>query len=140
MFHKYLEFFVSRLLGTGIDSLVLWICSDFLFHTYWTINVLSPAISFEFAVFSNFLCSYFWIWKGNIRKQSVKDFFGRFLISNCSAVAGFLIKMVFLLLFQKMFGWDVVICNLVALTVSGMFNFFADGLLFRKRSPVSGGK
>lgn len=59
----YLQFVVSRLLGTGVDTLILWICSTFIFSSYWEVYVLSPIISFEFAVLSNFLCSYFWIWK-----------------------------------------------------------------------------
>ena len=63
MWIKYLEFVLTRLFGTGVDTLVLWICSDYLFTSYWGSYVLSPIISFEFAVLSNFLWSYLWIWK-----------------------------------------------------------------------------
>lgn len=134
----YIEFVVSRLFGTGVDTFVLWICSKFIFHDYWGIYVVSPVISFEFAVFSNFVCSYYWIWKERITNKNIKDFTCRFLIFNFSSVLGFLVKMLFLLLFQKIFGWNVVYCNLAALLISGLFNYFlAETIVFGKRSIVS---
>ena len=78
----YLQFVVSRLLGTGVDTLILWICSTFIFSSYWEVYVLSPIISFEFAVLSNFLCSYFWIWKRFLYSFShVKSFIGSRLLN-----------------------------------------------------------
>ena len=134
----YIEFVVSRLFGTGVDTFVLWICSKFIFHDYWGIYVVSPVISLEFAVFSNFVCSYYWIWKERITNKNIKDFTYRFLIFNFSSVLGFLVKMLFLLLFQKIFGWNVVYCNLAALLISGLFNYFlAETIVFGKRSIVS---
>ena len=134
----YIEFVVSRLFGTGVDTFVLWICSKFIFHDYWGIYVVSPVISFEFAVFSNFVCSYYWIWKERITNKNIKDFTYRFLIFNFSSVLGFLVKMLFLLLFQKIFGWNVVYCNLAALLISGLFIcFLAETIVFGKRSIVS---
>lgn len=134
----YIEFVVSRLFGTGVDTFVLWICSKFIFHDYWGIYVVSPVISFEFAVFSNFVCSYYWIWKERITNKNIKDFTYRFFIFNFSSVLGFLVKMLFLLLFQKIFGWNVVYCNLAALLISGLFNYFlAETIVFGKRSIVS---
>ncbi len=134
----YIEFVVSRLFGTGVDTFVLWICSKFIFHDYWGIYVVSPVISFEFAVFSNFVCSYYWIWKERITNKNIKDFTYRFLIFNFSSVLGFLVKMLFLLLFQKIFGWNVVYCNLAALLISGLFNYFlAETIVFGKRSIAS---
>lgn len=137
MWIKYLEFVVTRVFGTGVDTLVLWICSHFIFSSYWGTYVVSPIISFEFAVLSNFLWSYCWIWKSRIGNKSKKNFFNRFILFNLSSVAGFLIKMLFLLLFEKIFGWDVVICNLVALLISGVFNYFlTDVWVFREPKRI----
>ena len=113
----YLQFVVSRLFGTGVDTFVLWICDHFIFSSYFGKYILSPTISFEFAVLSNFMCSYFWIWKSRVGHRSTRDFFLRFLVFNLSSGAGFLIKMVFLLIFQKIFEWNVVYCNLAALLI-----------------------
>ncbi len=128
----YLEFVISRLFGTGVDTLVLWICSDYIFHNYWGMYVVSPIISFEFAVLSNFICSYCWIWRTRLPDKSKRDFTYRFLVFNLSSVMGFGIKMAFLLLFERLFGWDVLVCNITALLISGLFNYFcADMLVFR---------
>ena len=133
MWIKYLEFVLTRLFGTGVDTLVLWICSDYLFTSYWGSYVLSPIISFEFAVMSNFLWSYCWIWSSRIVNKSWSNFWKRFFLFNLSSVAGFLIKMLFLLLFERIFGWDVVWCNLTALLISGLCNYFlTDVWVFRK--------
>lgn len=121
------------MLGTGVDTLILWICSDFIFSSsYLGVNIISPTISFEAAVFSNFLCSYYWIWRNNNTNRSKGTFLKKFGIFNLSAIAGFLIKMGFLLLFEAIFGWDVIICNLVALLISGLLNFGFDILIFKK--------
>lgn len=131
---KYVEFVVSRLLGTVVDTAVLWVCAKFLFGNYFGQYILSPAISFEFAVMSNFLCSYYWIWSSRVERKDGRTFWHHFWIFNISSIAGFIVKMVFLLIFQEIFGWNVVICNLVALTISGILNYFlAESLVFRKR-------
>lgn len=134
----YIEFVLSRLFGTGVDTLVLWLCSTFLFTSYWGAYWLSPVISFEFAVMSNFLWSYCWIWRKRIDGRCMRDFWLRFFVFNVSSGLGFLVKMLFLLIFEKIFGWDVIYCNLAALLISGLFNYFlADCVVFRKRSLVS---
>ena len=133
MLIKYLKFLVTRLFGTGVDTLVLWVCSSYLFTSYWGSYILSPIISFEFAVISNFLWSYYWIWNNRVEdgyKSNIGEYFLNF---NFTAIGGFLIKMLFLLILESIFGWDVVWCNLMALIVSGFFNYFmADIWVFRK--------
>ena len=131
----YILYILSRYLGTGVDTLVLWLCSDFIFSgNYFGRNVLSPIISFEFAVISNFLCSYFFIWNNRVENKGVKSFLKHFVVFNIAALSGFAIKMLFLLLFEHIYGWDVIICNLVALCISGVLNFFVEKLIvFRKR-------
>lgn len=134
----YLEFLVTRLFGTGVDTLVLWLCSTFLFTSYWGAYIVSPIISFEFAVMSNFLWSYCWIWRKRIWNKTKTDFWKRFVIFNLSSVVGFLVKMLFLLIFEKIFGWYVVYCNWAALLISGLFNYFlADCVVFSKRSLMA---
>ena len=94
---KYLGFLLTRLLGTGVDTLVLWLCSDYFLTSYWGSYLFSPIISFEFAVMNNFLWSYFWIWKSRTLHKGIASFMHRFFIFNLSSVAGFLVKMFFLL-------------------------------------------
>lgn len=137
MIEKYIKFITSRAAGTIVDTLVLWVCSHYIFGGgYWATYVISPIISFEVAVMSNFLCSYFWIWSNRISQKNRQSFWRHFVAFNLSSVAGFVVKMIFLLLFESLFGWHVVVCNLVALAISGVLNFFlSESVVFRKISP-----
>lgn len=143
MVAKYLKFMVSRAIGTGVDTLILWLLTHFVFTSgeYLTNYIISPCISFEFAVMSNFLCSYYWIWSSRVSSRTARSFWRHFAGFNLSSLAGFVIKMLFLLLFEKLFGWNVVVCNLVALCISGVLNFFlSEALVFGKRDSQPANK
>lgn len=134
--NKYAGFVVSRSLGTAVDTAVLWLCSKYVFSGYWGEYIVSPVISFEVAVFTNFICSYYWIWRKRITNRTHRSFWRHFYGFNISSVFGFLVKMSFLLMFEKIFGWNVVICNLAALAISGILNYFlAEDVVFREVRP-----
>ena len=41
--------------------------------------------------------------------------------------------MTFLLLFERIFGWNVVVCNLAALSLSGVLNFaMGEWVIFKR--------
>lgn len=128
------KFIGGNLLGTLVDTLVLWVFSHFVFNNFFGEVIVSPIISFEAAAFVNFVVSYYLIWKDRITDRSARTFMKRFGVYNASCVGGFVIKMGALLLIQGITKWDVVICNLLALCVSGGFNFFMNELvIFRKK-------
>lgn len=131
---KYLKFIASRAVGTVVDTLVLWLLSHFIFSGgYWATYIISPCISFEAAVMVNFLCSYYWIWHSRISSNTRRSFWRHFVGFNLSSLVGFVVKMLFLLIFERLFGWSVVVCNLVALCISGVLNFLLfDTVVFRK--------
>ena len=128
------KFVLVNARGTVVDTAVLWLLSEHVFHSYVGTYMLSPLISFEFAVFSNFCCSFFFIWKDRVEMDGIRLFFKKYLFYNLSCSMTFLLKMGFLLMFELLFGWDVVICNLAALCISGIINFsMGEWVLFRKR-------
>ena len=133
---KFLEFVLTRNIGTLVDCGVLWIFADCVFKgSYVGENIISPTISFEAAMFVNYLTSYFWIWRHRVAQSTTGVFWRHFIKYNFSSIAGFLVKMAFLLLFERLFGWHVVVCNLVALCISGLVNYFlAEKWVFRRRS------
>jgi len=133
---NYLKFLLSRIVGTLVDTWVLWMLSAYVFTSYVGIYLVAPTISFEFAVVSNFLFSYFWIWRRRISVKSIKTFFTRFTAFNLTSVMGFVIKMILLLLFERLFGWNVVYCNIVALLISGIINFILAEFVVFKKKPV----
>ena len=129
---RFLKYSGTSLVGTLVDTLVLWILSDLVFTKgYWGEYVVSPAISFQCAVVTNFLISYFYVWKD---RKKTRNPFLTFLYYDLSCTAVFLLRLGFLLLVERIFGWDVVICNLVAMCVTGIINFVMNNqVIFRKR-------
>lgn len=118
--------------GTVVDTAVLWLVSHHIFHSFAGEYLLSPFISFECAVLFNFICSFFLIWKDRMDIGNARAFMSRYLLYNLSCTMTFLLKMGLLLFFKFLFGWDVVICNLTALCVSGIVNFvMSDRVIFR---------
>jgi len=134
MLVKLIKFSSSSLLGTGVDTLVLWLCSDYVFSgNYVGVNIVSPAISFEVAVLVNFTIAYFFIWNDRLSIQNFRSFVRHFLGYNLSCTGVFVLKMGFLLLIQHLFKWDVILCNLLALCLSGFFNFLMnERVVFRR--------
>lgn len=137
---RYLKFMGTSVVGTIVDTLVLWILSDFIFTKgYWGEYVISPVISFQCALTANFLISYFYVWKDRtvVSGASTKRFFKLFFAYNLSSSAVFLLRLGALLIIEKFTGWDVVICNLLAMCVSGVLNFAINNLLiFKKKKRV----
>ena len=137
---RYLKFMGTSVVGTIVDTLVLWILSDFIFTKgYWGEYVISPVISFQCALTANFLISYFYVWKDRtaVSGASTKRFFKLYFAYNLSGSAVFLLRLGALLIIEKFTGWDVVICNLLAMCVSGVLNFAINNLLiFKKKKRV----
>lgn len=137
---RYLKFMGTSVVGTIVDTLVLWILSDFIFTKgYWGEYVISPAISFQCALTANFLISYFYVWKDRtvVSGASTKRFFKLYFTYNLSGSAVFLLRLGALLIIEKFTGWDVVICNLLAMCVSGVLNFTINNMFIFKRKKTS---
>ncbi len=128
------KFIIGNLMGTLVDTVVLWLFSHFVFSGYVGEVIVSPIISFECAVLVNFLVSYHFTWRDRVVETNPKSFLRHFWPYNVSCIGGFVIKMGALMLIQFWTKWDVVICNLLALCVSGTFNFVMNEfVVFRKR-------
>ena len=141
LFKRFGSYVGISLLGTAVDTLVLWLCSHFIFNgSYAGRNVVSPAISFECAVLVNFCNSYFLVWKDRISKRSVRSFFKHYGAYNLSCTGTFLVKMGLLQIIVLVTRLDVVICNLIALCFSGLINFtMNEKVIFRKKKKRDAG-
>ena len=134
---RYVKFIGTGAVGTVVDMLVLWLLSDFVFDEgYWGEYVISPVISFQCAITVNYLISYFYVWKDrtrNVPGSAKGRFFKLFLAYDLSGTAVFLLRLGVLLLIGKFTGWDVVLCNLLAMCLSGIVNFFiSNQFIFRR--------
>lgn len=138
---RYAKFAGTSAFGSVVDTLVLWLLSDLVFSKgYWGEYIISPLISFQCAVAVNYTISYFYVWKDRTRKRpdaSARRFFKLYGAYNLSNSAVFLFRLGILLLIERFTGWDVVICNLVAMCFSGIINYAINNLLiFKKKKTI----
>ena len=128
------KFIGANAIGTLVDTAVLWLFSHFVFDSYIGEYIISPFISFECAVFSNFLFSFFFVWRDRRYRNQQKAFIHKYIIYNISSSVVFLLKMCILLTLEAIFGWNVVICNLSALCISGLINFsLGEWVIFKQK-------
>lgn len=136
---RYVKFLGTSIVGTMVDMLVLWIFSDFVFKEgYWGEYVFSPIISFQCAVSVNFLISYFYVWRDRrVSDSGIRRFVKLYLAYDLTGSAVFLLRLGILLLIERFTGWDVLLCNIIAMCFSGLLNFTISNLLiFRKKKQV----
>lgn len=133
---RYLKFMLSTLAGTAVDCAVMWLLAEKLFTENEMAQLfIAPSVSFECAVFTNYVLAYFFVWKDRVNDRTLRNFFLRFFPYNVSCIAAFLIKMIPFVLIRHFAGLNVVVCNLLALVVSGLFNFIMnEWVIFRKNS------
>ena len=137
LLQRYLKYAGTSVAGTLVDTLVLWLLSDFVFRSgYWGQYIISPVISFQCAVVTNYAIFYFYVWRDRTRKDSRRhNFIRRFFAYDLSCSTVFLLRLGLLLIIEKIFGWDVIICNLLAMCFSGIINFLMNNLvIFRLKS------
>ena len=132
---RFLKFSLSTLGGTAVDCLVMWLLAEVLFPQVEVVGLFfAPTISFECAVFTNFTLAYFFVWSDRVGQRSTSGYFKRFLPYNISCIAAFLIKMIPFVLIRHFAGFNVVVCNLLALIFSGIFNFVInEWFIFKKK-------
>ena len=132
---RFGKFVLANLSGTVVDTAVLLGLS-----VVWTspaaLYLLAPVIAFEVATLSNFTLAYNWVWRERV-EPSCKDFWARFVKFNLSVLGVFVARLGLIALLGFSFGLPVVVCNMIALTVSGLANFgAADQLVFASKRPV----
>jgi len=131
---NFIKFVIRGVVGAIVDTSVLWILTTFFFHSYFTKYILSPAISFELGVAVTYIICYFWIWNNRVHNDK-SDFLKRFLHYNLALLISMVLKIGFLALVNELFHFHIIICNILALCVSGIFSFFtSEKFVFVKRS------
>ena len=125
------------LIGTATDTLVLWFLSSVVFKSYVGEYIVSPIISFECATLVNFLSSSKLVWRDRMQGENLKSYLKHFLKFNASYAGVFFLKMMLLLGLERLTRWDVVWCNLIAVTICGFINFFMNEKVIFKDTPKS---
>jgi len=129
--------------GTIVDLGLHWFLSA-RFHpdSYWWSFWIAPFISFEVAVMTNFLIAYHFVWRERISHRNTRSFWRHYAAYNATATGVFFIKLAVMQGFHLLLlplGWfqnssfEPVLCNLLALCISGGFNFaMSEFVIFKK--------
>ena len=127
------KFFLTNFIGTTIDTIVIFIFKEWVFHSYFFVYIITPIIGFEIAAINNYTISFFWVWKDRTVKKP-KAFLKSFLPYNLTVSSVFGVRLILIVIISKIVKLDVVFCNLIALIFSGLLNYFGlDKLIFRKK-------
>ena len=140
---RFAMFSITSGAGTLVDlGGHYWLSSSYMPDHYWWTFWVSPVISFEAAVITNFVIAYFWVWRERISKRSPRSFLRHYAGYNAAATGVFFIKLLVMQgihLLLVALGWfqgksyEPVLCNMLALCVSGCFSFVLNEfVVFRK--------
>lgn len=146
VFLKLCLFSATSMVGTIVDLGLHWALSSFVFDgNYWGSFWIAPVISFEVAAMANFVIAYFFVWKERVTYRGRRSFWRHFAGYNAAGVGAFILKFIVMqgvhFLFLSL-GWlqgysfEPVICNLIGLCFSGLFNFYmSEFVIFNKKKP-----
>ena len=131
---RFGKFVLTNLSGTVVDTAVLLGLSA-VWSSPALLYLLAPVIAFELATLNNFTLAYNWVWRERV-EPSWKDFWTRFVKFNVSVLGVFLMRLGLIAVLGFSLGLPVVVCNLIALTLSGLVNFgAADRLVCGGETP-----
>lgn len=133
---RLVKFFFTSLLGTFLNMGVLWVLKTYALTGYWGQYLFSPFIAFECSIVVNYFISIYYIWPERVEPPIAKrsKLLLRFLGYNTTCAGGLAVKLAVILICERLTGWDVMYCNIIALAFSGTFNFLTqEFLVFKKK-------
>ena len=91
---RFAMFSITSGAGTLVDlGGHYWLSSSYMPDHYWWTFWVSPVISFEAAVITNFVIAYFLVWRERISKRSPRSFLRHYAGYNAAATGVFFIKL-----------------------------------------------
>ena len=125
--------------GALVEMAVLWFLAHVAFKSahFYGKDSLSILIASEIAILVNFTTAYFFVWKDRITRRSPRSYFRHYLAFALTANILLVLKVALALLFKDIFRWDVVICDFIALLISGTVNFVLNEMvIFKDRKQL----
>ena len=113
--------------------LLVWLLSGYVFNGYWGDVIISPIISFECSVIVGFTFCWYFVWNDRISNKSGRSFLKHLMVYNASNIGVFGIRMLLVVLIERIFSGNLVIINLISRLLAGLVNYMiADKLIFKK--------
>ena len=130
---RFIKFAGSSLVGGTVDMLLVWLLSGYVFNGYLGDVIISPIISFECSVIVGFTFCWYFVWNDRISNKSGRSFLKHQMVYNASNIGVFGIRMLLVVLIERIFSGNLVIINLISRLLAGLVNYMiADKLIFKK--------
>ena len=114
----------------------MWVCSHFLFTGDVGQRLVSPFVAFEVANVVNYIVSSKLVFGDRAVEPGKRGLLKRFITYNLSYSISFLLSLGLLQLLMWITPWDVVVCNLIAISLAGILNFTINTrVTFKNRLP-----
>lgn len=127
-----MKFVAISLVGGTVDMVLVWLLSGYVFSGYWGKVVVTPMISFECSVIVGFTFCWLYVWKDRVDRRDRGSFWKSLGAFNLSNIAVFVLRMVLVMLLERVIADNLLICNLLARIIAGLLNFIiSDRLIFK---------
>ena len=128
---RFSKFIAVGLAGFAVDNLVYLLLSRLLTGVTARTFVV-PVVSYEVAMFGNFLLSFYWVWRD--RRAGNRRFIRRLLLYNAATAVPFLFRMIAYVQLFRLLRLEGIFSNMIAILVGVAFNFFVcERFIFRMK-------
>ena len=130
---RFIGFSLCNAPGTVVELLVLYWLSEVVFGSHFLKFFIAPIVAFECAIMVDFNLFLRLVWRDNIKITSKKEYLKKFAQFNVSTVGVYGIRLLLIQTLNWIFSLNAVLCNLIAMTLSGLLNFsINDKIIFSK--------
>lgn len=116
--NKLIKYVAVGISGIGVNTLVLFFCTDILKIFY----LLSSAAAYEISILTNFIINDRWTFKHIDNKSG---FLERALYFNYAMIAGALLGMFLLYVFTSLLSINYLVSNIISIAVVFMWRYYA---------------
>ncbi len=129
---RFSKFGVVGGIGYIIDNSIFFSLSR-LFENLFALTFIIPFVSYEIAMFNNYVLSYYWVWRD--RREKNKYFMRKLVYYNGTTFIPFIVRMLVYVQLFRFLRIEGIISNMIAIIVGMLFNFFiCEKFIFRKES------
>jgi putative flippase GtrA len=129
---RFFKFGAVGLVGFCVDNLVFFLLSRSIDNTFF-LTFVCPFISYEIAMFNNFMLSMHWVWRE--RKNGNNGYLKKLLMYNGTTFIPFLFRMLIYIQLFRFLNLESIFSNMIAIIFGILFNFFICEKFIFKRRP-----
>lgn len=129
---RFSRFGITGLIGYAVDNSVFFLLSKIIDNIALE-TFLIPFVSYEIAMFNNYMLSYYWVWKDR-KDEDNPGFYRKLIYYNGTTFVPFIFRMLAYVQLFRFLKLEGIFSNMIAIIVGMAFNFFiCEKFIFRKK-------